>query len=137
VTRPTVTDLEQITDLQASYAAAYDGREPERFARLFSSDGELVLPDGHTVVGTEALRTFAENAAAKKARTHHFMQNQRVSITGDHATGAAHVTAVSSLGDSVRLLIMGRYHDEMVRTPDGWRFQRRRIIALTAEDLSG
>jgi len=128
-------DTDDLLALQARYAETYDGCEPEGFAAAFAADGTLVLPDGVSHTGHDALCDFAAAAAARSARTHHFMQNQRVHVTGNTATGTAHVTAVSRLGDSVRLLIIGRYQDAMIRTAEGWRFQERRIIALTPDDL--
>ena len=117
------------------YAACYDGRRPEGFANAFVPDGVLELPDHTVIAGHEALAAFASDAARRRPNIHHFSANLRVRITGDVARSTAHVTAVSNVGDDVRLLLIGRYDDTLAHTPDGWRITRRRIIALTADDL--
>lgn len=123
-------DEAELRALQRQYADAFDGGRPDDFAALFTADGTLVRPDGTAVNGQEALAAFAAAAAAGPARTHHFVRNQAFRVEGDLARGAAHVCAVSWDGDSVRLLIIGRYEDTMTRTPPGWRIAVRRIHEL-------
>jgi uncharacterized protein (TIGR02246 family) len=131
----TTPDEEQLLGLQQDYARHYDEGRPTEFAEAFTEDGRLVLPDGQTLAGRHALAGFAAAAAARPFRTHHFMTNQRVVAYDDRATGAAHVTAVSQRGDDVRLLVIGRYDDTMVRTEAGWRISERVISALGPEEL--
>lgn len=130
VTASLEEDEAQLRALQQHYAEAFDGGRPDDFAALFTADGTLVRPDGTAVNGQEALTAFAAAAAARPARTHHFMRNHVFRVEGDLAHGAAHVCAVSRDGDSLRLLIIGRSEDTMTRTPMGWRIAVRRIHEL-------
>lgn len=132
----TSTDEAQLLELQARYASTYDDRLPEQFAEVFTEDGRLVLPDGQVLAGRRALADFAAAAASRPFRTYHFMTNQVIETRGDTASGAAHVTAVSRKDDDVRLLIIGRYDDTMVRTQNGWQLAERVISALPASDLA-
>jgi uncharacterized protein (TIGR02246 family) len=124
-------DESQLLEVQERYAATYDGKRPEDFASVFTEDGRLVLPDGQVVKGRDQLAAFAAAAAARRFRTHHLMADQVIRVSGDAATGAALVTAVSRLGDDVRLLVIGRYDDRMVRSGDGWQLSERVISRLT------
>jgi uncharacterized protein (TIGR02246 family) len=128
-------DESQLLELQRRYAATYDHKQPEAFALVFTEGGRLVLPDGEVVSGREQLAAFAAAAAARRFRTHHFMTNQEVWVHGETASGAAHVTAVSRFEDDVRLLVIGRYHDTMVRSGAGWLLAERVISRLTPDDL--
>jgi uncharacterized protein (TIGR02246 family) len=128
-------DQAAIGALLARYAEAYDQRRPADFAAVFTADGTLELPDGRTITGRADLTAFAAAAAARRPHTHHFVGVPRTEVDGDRARSGTHVVAVSRLGDSVRLLVLGRYEDRLVRLPEGWRIARRRIVALTDADL--
>jgi uncharacterized protein (TIGR02246 family) len=125
------TDERHLLELQARYASTYDEGRPEDFALVFTEDGRLQLPDGEIVSGRHELAAFAAAAAARRFRTQHFMTEQRVRVSGDAASGAALVTAVSVLDDDVRLLVIGRYDDTMVRSGAGWLLAERVITRLT------
>lgn len=127
---------QSIADVQDRYAALYDGRRPREFAQMFTAAGVLEFPDGQRVIGHDALARFAERAARSRASTHHFIAARRITVDdADHAHGHAYMTAVSTLGASVRLLVMGRYEDDFRRETGGWLIAFRRIVALDEADL--
>jgi ketosteroid isomerase-like protein len=130
---PEVTEIGAVLD---RYAIAYDGRRPTEFAQAFTTDGVLTLPDGVAIRGRTELAAFAAAAAGRRPSTHHFTTNRIVNVQGDRATSTSHVAAVSRVGDDVRLLLIGRYADELVRTGEGWRIAWREIADLDTEDLA-
>jgi SnoaL-like domain len=46
---------------------------------------------------------------------------------GDRAKSRAYCREVSNWKDGRKVKIIGRYDDDLVRTPLGWRFQRRKF----------
>jgi hypothetical protein len=62
----------------------------------------------------------------------HVTVNATVEVDGDRAVQDVKLLVLSRPGPDAppdkrgsRLRSTGRYHDELVRTPDGWRFARR------------
>ena len=49
-----------------------------------------------------------------------------IAIDGDHATGHWTITELSKRSNFDKLeIFLGNYDDDLIRTPDGWRFARR------------
>ncbi len=57
------------------------------------------------------------------------------SATG--ASGSAYVQVISIDADTVRLVVIGRYHDEFARSEGRWRFRSRRFTSFTSAGLTG
>ena len=65
--------------------------------------------------------------------TQHLISNVVVRLDGDRAESscylqAQHVKTGTAGGDN--FIIAGRYDDQLVRTPDGWRIRERRLQAM-------
>ena len=148
---PSPSDAEALRALSADYAAAVDGRDGDAFAALFSASGELLVPDVpddlSPVVrraGRESLRLVPDELR-RFARTFHQVSDHRFVFKGDRALGevrcVAHHVAVASRGHRTRGRSRGktgdsvgtdtvwfiRYVDDYLRTPAGWRFERRAL----------
>ena len=122
-------------DLVLAAADAVDGRQFTALAALFDTDGVLVRPDGVELRGRDAI--VAAYAARDPDRlTRHLVCNQRVAV--DLAAGTArascavllwsgkHSDATTARGrpaDPVQQV--GEIHDQLARTPEGWRIRRR------------
>ena len=135
-----------LRSLSASYAAAVDFQDGDRFASLFVEHGELVVPnypeDFRPVItraGHDELRRIPE-ALRHYRRTFHQMSNHEFVIEADTASGsvrcvAHHVMAaetgspatgtVTSEGTVVVWFI--RYGDDYRRIGDDWKFTRRTL----------
>ena len=50
-----------------------------------------------------------------------------IEVDGDRAKSCAYCREVSNWKDGRKVKIIGRYDDDLVRTPLGWRFQRRKF----------
>src|SRR5713101_5557054 len=89
---------------------------------------EVFTPDGaYNAFGTEyTLERFpALLAAAPRGQ---FIGNMPVvEYEGDRATGQQHFVFIDQTSHAMRL---GWYHDEYVRTPDGWRIHHRTTTFL-------
>lgn len=129
-----LVDLEEIKLLKYKYCHYNDGGWPDQpkshqgpCADLFTQDG---VWDGSPVVkaeGREAIRKlFAQFADLPMA--YHAVTNPMIEISGDTAKAHWHLlgggvgkTGASSIG-------YGGYEDDYVRTPEGWRIKRMRVI---------
>lgn len=121
-------------DIVLAAARAVDQQDYQALAALFADDGELVRPGGTPLVGPEAIR--ASYAAKDPARlTQHLVSNHQVWVD---CASTARSSCVVTLWTSQRgeeLTPKGRKADAMqqvgeiddwfVRTPQGWRIQRR------------
>ena len=127
-----LVDRARIRELTARYNHCFDSGDAEGFAATFVDDGEVVIEGGPTLSGRAALVEMCERTPFG---TMHVTADAEVTVAGDRAT--QHCTllvigrpgAVQRDGEARRAPIIqrsGYYHDELVRTPDGWRFARRR-----------
>lgn len=143
-----LTSIEELRALSTDYGAAVDDCDGDRFAELFTADGELVVPrfpvDLRPVItrsGHEALRRVPDGLR-RYDRTLHLMANHRYEFGGDRATGtvlavAHHVSfadepeETAGGGDQVWYI---RYRDAYRHTDAGWRFTRRELHLLWVEE---
>jgi ketosteroid isomerase-like protein len=121
---------EEIHDLVVRYAHDADRGRFDDVAALFADDGVLVLPDGRQMAGPDAIRAFLgatgasmRSAAAEPFIRHHVSSHRIVVRDRDVAEGFAYFFVVTERGPDH----WGRYADWYVRTPEGWRFGRRRV----------
>jgi hypothetical protein len=100
-------DERALQALSASYAAAADSRDGDRFAALFVEDGELVVPNYPVDLGPVLTRSGQERlrlipqALRPYRRTFHQVTNHEFAIDGDAANGdvlcvAHHLTTADS-----------------------------------------
>ncbi|MCZ7531386.1 MAG: nuclear transport factor 2 family protein [Acidimicrobiia bacterium] len=128
-TDTTARDEGAIRRLLAEYCHAYDDGRADDFAALFTQDAQFTVM-GVTHSGREAIR---ENIGGWKSGTppgQHITYNTVLDITGDSATGATDFSYLQTSDEGPRVIQAGRYTDEFVHEPDGWRFRSRTIRFL-------
>ena len=118
-------DRNEIIELTVRYNRAVDDQLAEEHAATYTEDGEFVR-------GENVDRGRAEIADVIRNMSYgivHMTLNQIVEIDGDRATQFCYALLGERSADrapgSSRWLTTGRYDDTLVRTPEGWRFQRR------------
>jgi hypothetical protein len=80
---------------------------------------------GQVLTGRDALLGFASSVHGMR----HVVSNPLVDVAGD----SAHVRAYLVVYAGGSIAILGAYEDEVVRTPDGWRFAKRVFTADQAD----
>jgi len=124
-----MVDRARIRELTARYNRCFDDGDPEGFAATFTEDGEMAVTGGPTTSGRAAL---AEMVRRTPYGIVHVTVDATVEVDGDRAVQDVTLLVISRPGPDAapdrrtsRLRNTGRYHDELVRTPEGWRFARR------------
>jgi ketosteroid isomerase-like protein len=111
------------------YKRQLDARDFKAYSMLFTDDavwvGNLGKATGPAEIEALLVRTM-EVYASDRERTHHLVMNPVIDVHGETATALSNWGYVTrSDGDAPVFEMLGHYVDELVRTPAGWRFQRR------------
>ena len=124
-------DIEAIRQLKARYCAFADrgyehaSTDDAAFADLFVEDGVFESSSG-PIRGRDAIRA---RCASFLPFGLHLVMNPIIDVDGDTATAQWAALVPSITADDEALLVAGRYDEELVRTPDGWRYARVRFRA--------
>lgn len=137
----TAMDYVQIQQLvnRLNFALDYCGDGGRAFADLFVNGGRYVIDrgDGQPAVRDtrDALIALAGGPGCESRRTPpssyilHLAESLVIEPTADGARGTSYAFYPSSAGKYLNADTAGQlglYHDEYVRTPNGWRMRERR-----------
>ena len=123
-----IEDRAAIRELLLRYARAVDARDLDVVQACFTPDADY---RGALASGTVADALVALPEAMGRYRaTRHAITSLTVDIDGDTARSSADCTAQHWLPDGRCRTVGVRYHDELVRGPDGWRVARRDVERL-------
>jgi hypothetical protein len=125
-----VADRLEISDLIARYAVVIDAQRFDDLDALFTADATVDYSAFGGPAGDLAeIKTFLGNSLPFFARSQHMMGLPLIDIDGDtaHARTSCNNPMISSKRDgSTEVWLIGLwYDDDLVRTPDGWRFTLR------------
>lgn len=116
-------DVEAIHRLAYAYAWQADAGEDAWTLYVEDAVFDLSAVGGPRLEGREAIKAYSEGVSRERRRLHLF-SNPQVEVDGDRGSGrwAAAVWEPDMKGG----IFLGlAYHDEYVRTVDGWRFASR------------
>jgi len=133
-------DREEIRDLALRYCDAIVRRDVDGVMDVFAEDGEFVVPeqafhvDEKTTGPEKAERRYQGLAALRKMYAESMISpaplpmagNNIVRLSGEN-TAVGRCMAQIRFAHNSKLLSVGYYDDEYVRTPRGWKFKRRRV----------
>lgn len=119
-TRLTADDMAEIHNLYAHYNLVLDAGDAEAWADTF-------LPDGRfgSSVGRDALVAFATSFHASNPGSRHWNSNIQITPTADGASGTCYLMLWNVGVRPAAIILTGIYQDELVKTPNGWRFKAR------------
>lgn len=125
----TAADYVEIQQLVARYGYAVDTHADNgyAYADLFTPDGAFGKTKGREALAELARATQKERGGP--AFTRHFLTNVIIHATPEGARGSQYLMAidVSEGGKPSSVVHGGRYEDEYVKTPAGWRFKSRQL----------
>lgn len=126
-----VADRLEIEDLITDYAAAIDSGEIDKLDAIFTPDAFI---DYSAMGGAKGsypeVKVFLAKALKGFRNTQHLIGNFEIRLDGDKATGKIMCFNPMELetGDkpAIPVFFLGLwYHDEYIKTSEGWRIARR------------
>ena len=131
-----LADREAIRDLPKRYCDCVWRDDIEGITNLFTEGGCFIAEMGgkvHTFEGRERLHAMFTGGLGIQPRP--YIHNHVIELTGkDTARGRCYLDLHSARND-MAFIGAGYYEDEYRRTDAGWRFERRRFIALRMDDI--
>jgi hypothetical protein len=130
-------DVMTITAVLSRYSMAMDLRQWDLMDQVFTPDGEIFFNDLRlqpSARGVALIRASIECCSY----THHANTTVMVDVDGDRAKVVTNVRAWHRGGpnDDKEMEAIGRYFDDFVRTPSGWRIScRHEVIPVMTGDL--
>jgi uncharacterized protein (TIGR02246 family) len=121
-----------IRRLIAQYCHHYDDNRATEFAALFTDDATFTV-FGRSRVGRQEIHDHIGVQQPGMAPGQHVTYNAVIEIAPDGATARAWTDFLylkKTDDGAVTINTAGRYHDRLVRDPDGWRFRARTIVFL-------
>lgn len=115
------------SNLVTDYAYHRDQFNAEEFADLFTEDASLTVVN-QTWVGRTEIEQRIEGLKTGSTIRHEMSTIRIVPVDDDHATGVSYATIYSAPEGETTVagfVLMGEYHDEFVRTSEGWKINKR------------
>ena len=120
-------DLVEIQQLYARYNTAIDTGNGQTFGACFIAEGHF--NSGYSKIdGREGIGAFADQTHSAMPGMRHNATN--ILLDGDSQTtpgtakGSAFLIGYTTDG-GYKVIITGRYIDELIKTEEGWRFSKR------------
>jgi 3-phenylpropionate/cinnamic acid dioxygenase small subunit len=127
-------DRQQVTDVLVRYATAIDRRDWDLLRTCFIDDCDADYGEyGHWHGGSE-IAEWMEKSHVSLGSSIHLITNVALAPMGDAVTACCYIHGVVLTEDRAAAIhAFGRYDDELVSTPEGWKIARRRYTAVNAE----
>jgi hypothetical protein len=115
-------DYVEIQQLYAQYNNAIDSGDAEGYAGTFIPEGVFNTFNGHdALVGF--IHRWRDNM--KGANMRHWNSNLLITATPDGASGSVYLLLVDVSVRPPVIATAAKYEDQLVKTPQGWRFKKR------------
>jgi hypothetical protein len=131
----TLQDRFDITDVLCRYSSSVDSFDYAGVRGVLADDVEAQYANAEPVSGGDALAKWIEEATATVVWQHHLLSVYAVDVDGDHATALSYLTSYQVFKEApeAATVLVARYHDELRRTPSGWKISKRVFELLWAE----
>jgi hypothetical protein len=129
-------DRLDITDVLYRYASTIDRFDSEGLRSVLADDMWAQYGNADPITGGDAVAAWIGEATAHVVWQHHLLSVYHVDIDGDHASALVYHTSHQVFEDEAETakVLVGRYHDELRREPDGWRISKLELEILWAEE---
>lgn len=131
-------DRLDVAEVLSRYTYGWDTRDYDLVKSCFLPDAQISYSSLPPFPGGFAEFFELESRPVRElAATQHFIGNLLVTVDGDtaHCTSYVQATHYSHQGET--WTTGGRYDDDMVRTPDGWKIARRQFQRQWIRDPDG
>ena len=135
-----LNDEQEIRDLALRYCTAVDRRDWDLLREVFAPDATVGLPQSVLLAGADEIMSRYRRGLSKYDATHHVVTNHEITVEGDTARHSCLLHAQHVRHDAPggpHFIIGGRYEDQLVRTPEGWRFKHRELVTVWTDGNPG
>jgi SnoaL-like domain len=128
-------DRTDIADVLYTYSSTVDSFDYEGLRGVLADDIWAQYGNGDPVEGADKLAGWIAEATATVIWQHHLLNVYHITIDGDQAKTLSYLTSYQVFEENpeAAIILVARYHDELRRTPDGWKISRRIMELLWGE----
>ena len=130
-------DRVDIIEVLNTYSSSVDKFDKAGVRSALADDIVGNYGNAEPVVGGDKLADWIYDATAGAGCTwqHHLVNVYHVDIDGDTAKTLSYLTSyqVFEADPDGAVILVARYHDELRRTPDGWKIAKRTMEILWGE----
>ncbi len=128
-------DRTDIADVLYRYSSAVDSFDNAGVRSALADDIHAQYGNGDPVDGGDKLAAWIAEATATVIWQHHLLNVYHITIDGDQATTLSYLTSYQVFKENpdAAIILVARYHDELKRTPDGWKISKRVMELLWGE----
>jgi ketosteroid isomerase-like protein len=128
-------DRTEIAEVLYKYSSAVDSFDYDALRGALADDIWAQYGNGEPVKGADKLASWIEAATATIVWQHHLLNVYHISIDGDQAKTLSYLTSYQVFKEDpgAAIILVARYHDELRRTPDGWKISKRIMELLWGE----
>ncbi len=120
-------DRSEVSDTLCRYGSCVDRADWTELRGIFTDDPRARYGNAAWIEGADNLVKLLEGSLAESAWRHHLIVVYHIDFDGDEARALSYLTShvmLLSHPDVARVTI-GRYHDRLRRTSDGWKISRK------------
>jgi hypothetical protein len=131
-----IQDRVDVTDVLYRYASTIDRFDHEGLRATLADDVSAQYGNGDPVVGGDEVAAWIGEAISTVIWQHHLLSVYHVEVDGDTAKALVYHTShqVFEADAQTAKLLVGRYHNELRRDPDGWKITKLVLELLWGED---
>ena len=128
-------DRTDIADVLYRYSSAVDSFDKEALRSCLADDIHATYGNAAPVTDADTLANWITDATATCIWQHHLLNVYHVKIDGDRASTVSYLTSYQVFEEDPKaaIILVARYHDELRRTPDGWKLAKRVMELLWGE----
>jgi len=128
-------DRTDIADVLYRYSSSIDSFDTDGIRSTLADDIWAQYGNGDPVEGGDKLTAWIAGATATVIWQHHLANVYHITIDGDQAKTLTYLTSYQVFEENpdAAVILVARYHDELRRTPDGWKISRRVMELLWGE----
>jgi len=128
-------DRFDVMDALFQYTTSIDKFDYAGVRDVLADDIHATYGNGEPVTDPDALAAWIEEATATCIWQHHQLSPYQIQIQGDQAKTLSYLTSLQVFKENpdAAVVLVARYHDELKRTPGGWKISRRVMEILWGE----
>ncbi|HUA46851.1 MAG TPA: nuclear transport factor 2 family protein [Solirubrobacteraceae bacterium] len=129
-------DRTDVAEVLYRYSSAVDSFDTDGLRSTLADDIWAKYGNGDPVEGGDKLADWIAGATATVIWQHHLLNVYHVTIDGDQAKTVSYLTSYQVFEEkpATAVILVARYHDQLKRTPAGWKISNRIMELLWGEE---